>query len=377
MLNFYLIWSFSYVLLLWLISRTWKNQHSYLKVSELKKSVSVVIPFRNELENLPDLIRSIRELSQTEVEILLIDDQSDDGSFEFLENNIADNPEIRILKSPGAGKKEAIEFGVKYSAGEIILSSDADCYFGSNWVSCMVAPFTDERVQLVAGPVLTLESDTVFQRFQRLDWASILVVTNYFFQKKNPVMCSAANMAYRKSTFLQVNGFEGNKSFLSGDDEFLLKKITSQYSEESCVYLSQTEVLVMTKSMKSWPDLLNQRIRWAGKWKAHQSLIHGLAALIPFLIQVIWILSVVFLVQIENGGYILILSWSLKIIIEKQVLGSVLIGYSFPSDWIDSIVAGLAHPIYVMAVGVGVLRGKFNWKGRNNLRNVNFTNKIS
>jgi len=377
MLNFYLIWSFSYVLLLWLISRTWRNQPAKLKVSGLKKSVSVLIPFRNELENLPDLIRSIRKLSHPQVEILLIDDQSEDGSFEFLENGLTDNPEIRILKSPGAGKKEAIEYGVKHSTGEIILSSDADCYFGADWISNMVAPFIDERVQLVAGPVITLESSTVFQRFQQLDWASILVVTNYFFQKKNPVMCSAANMAYRKSAFLLVNGFEGNKSFLSGDDEFLLKKITNQYSGESCVYLNQAEVLVITKSMKSWADLLNQRIRWAGKWKAHQSLFHGLASLIPFLIQVVWMLSFLFLFQIEYGGYVILLSWSLKIIVEKQVLGSVLSGYSFPADWSDAIVTGLAHPVYVMAVGAGVLRGKFNWKGRNNLRSVNLADKIS
>jgi cellulose synthase/poly-beta-1,6-N-acetylglucosamine synthase-like glycosyltransferase len=199
-------------------------------------------------------------------------------------NSIKDNPESRILKSSGAGKKEAIEFGVKYGAGEIILSSDADCYFASNWGSCIVAPFTDERVQLVVCQVTNMESDTVFQHFKRLYWASILVATNYFFQQKNPVMCSAANMAYRKSTFLHVNGFEGYKSLLSGDYEFLLKKITSQYAEESGVYLSQVEVLVMTKSMKSCPDLLNQRIRWAGKWKAHQFLIRELGALIPFLI---------------------------------------------------------------------------------------------
>ena len=377
MLNFYLIWSFSYVLLLWLISRTWRNQPAKLKVSGLKKSVSVLIPFRNELENLPDLIRSIRKLSHPQVEILLIDDQSEDGSFEFLENGITDNSGVRILKSPGVGKKEAIEFGVKQSTGEIILSSDADCYFGTDWISNMVAPFIDERVQLVAGPVLTLENSTVFQRFQQLDWASILVVTNYFFQKKNPVMCSAANMAYRKSAFLLVNGFEGNKSFLSGDDEFLLKKITNQYSSKSCVYLNQTEVLVMTKSMKSWADLLNQRIRWAGKWRAHQSLVHGLAALIPLLIQVVWMLSFVFLVPIDNGGFVLLLSWTLKIIVEKQVLGSVVKSYSFSTGWADSIVTGLMHPIYVMAVGAGVLRGKFNWKGRNNLRSVNLANKIS
>jgi hypothetical protein len=92
---------------------------------------------------------------------------------------------------------------------------------------------------------------------------------------------------------------------------------------------------------------------------------------------VFWVLSVVFLGRTENRGYLLIISLFLKIIIEKQVIGSVVIGYSFPSDWIDSIVARLAHPIYVMAVGVGVLGGKFNWEGRNNLRNVNFTNKIS
>jgi glycosyltransferase involved in cell wall biosynthesis len=376
MLNFYLIWSFSYALLLWLISRTWNSYHPKFSGNQLDKPVSLLIPIRNEIENLPDLVKELYRLSRLNIEIILIDDQSEDLSLDFLKHNLSEKPNIKILKSPGIGKKAAIEFGVKNSVGEIILCSDADCSFSSNWVEKMLRPFSNPEIQLVAGPVISMGDNTFFQRFQQIEWSSILLMSNYFFRSGNPIMCSAANLAYRKSAFQEVNGFEGNESFLSGDDEFLLKKITNRFSSESCVYLNNSEVLVQTKAMKDWSSLINQRVRWAGKWKAHNSLFHGFAALIPFFIQVIWLLSFFILIQMQNGLVVLLVCWAIKILAEKWSLGKVLDTYSITSKWSDALFTGIIHPIFVLWTVFGVIRGKFTWKGRDKVRSVILADKI-
>lgn len=376
MLNFYLIWSFSYALLLWLISRTWKSEYPKISRNQLDNSVSLLIPIRNEMENLPDLVREVLLLSSLDIEIILIDDQSEDNSLRYLKQNFSGKPNIKILKSPGIGKKAAIDFGIKYSKGEIILCSDADCSFPSNWVENMVKPFSNTEIQLVAGPVISRGAATFFQRFQQIEWSSILLVTNYFFHFGKPLMCSAANLAYRKSAFLEVDGFEGNESFLSGDDEFLLKKVTDRFSGDSCVYLNNPEVLVQTKPLKDWRSLINQRIRWAGKWKAHNSVFHGFSAFIPFLIQVIWISSFFILIQRENGFSVLLICWAVKILAEKWFLGRVLESFSISLKWRDALFTGIIHPIYVIWTAIGVIRGKFIWKGRDKMRSVILADKL-
>ena len=230
MLSFYLIWSTCYLILLWLLSRTWRLEDVKVPSAKNDFKVSLLIPFRNEIGNLPSLVNEIQKLQPSIYEVILVDDHSEDGSRKFLENAFQDLTNIKIFKNKGFGKKEAVSLGVSIASGEIICCSDADCRFNENWIENITTPFQSESVQLVAGPVISSGATSFFSSFQQIEWGSILLVTNYFFTKSKPLMCSAANMAYRKSAFEEVNGYQGNLDYSSGDDEFLLKKIAGKIS---------------------------------------------------------------------------------------------------------------------------------------------------
>ncbi len=376
MLNFYLIWSLSYVVLLWLISQTWKRKQVPPKINLTTIPVALLIPFRNEEENLRDLTTQLKSIVYPDLEIILIDDHSQDQSYDLLQKNFAGSKHVTILKNPGIGKKNALEFGLKHAKAEIILTTDSDCNFTVSWIENIVSPFSEQEIQLVAGPVLTSGQSSFFKRFQQIEWASILLLTQYFFAVSKPVMCSAANLAYRRSAFLEVNGYEGNDTYLSGDDEFLLKKIARRYGSSSCKYLNDPSVLVQTKPMNTWSELINQRIRWASKWKAHSSYVHVLSAVIPLMIQLIWMLSLLLLFYSFLGFLIFLFAWTLKIISEKQILGKVLGFFSVSPGWIDFFGTSWLHPIFVIWIALGTIRGKFTWKGRDNLRSVNLADKI-
>jgi biofilm PGA synthesis N-glycosyltransferase PgaC len=365
MICFYLFWTLSYIAILaWCASRWSRGRFDVILRSGFQPC-SLLIPLRNEEENIEPLFAEFTKIDHPSLEILLIDDQSEDATWSLIQVGAQTDARVKVLLSPGVGKKAAIEFGVKQAASELILCSDADCRFPADWVSIMTGPFIDPEVQLVCGPVSSTEDASFFDRFQQIEWASILLVTQLFFSIKRPMICSAANMAYRKSAFQAVGGYEQDRHLLSGDDEFLLKRIAAKFGSASCLYLSHVGEPVLTKAQKTFSDLLNQRIRWAGKWKLHQDWRHALAALGTLMAQLIWLGSVVLLGLGAYGALAFILVWVWKIWAESRTLRRILFTMKDISLK-DQVATGVLHPFYVILVAAGTLRGKFHWKGRAN-----------
>ena len=348
------------------MSRFWVKEQNTSIAQSFRLNVTLLIPFRNEKENIPSLILNLKKLRYPQLEILLVDDHSEDGSLQLLKEGLGELWYVKILESPAFGKKKAVEYGVKMASGEIILCSDADCFFPELWIERMVSPFQDTKIHLVAAAVMVEDKGRFLDIFQSLDWAGILLITSYSFSKNKPLMCSGANLAYRKEAFEKVCGYEGNHEFASGDDEFLLKKIHKFYGQGATGYLSSSESLVKTNPELTWRDLINQRIRWAGKWKAHFSLSHAISALGAFIVQLIWIgsFSLIFL----GGKGILTFGvvWLLKGVAEKISLGGILEVLGCKQNNISILKTSLVHPFYVLWVGIRTLDGKFTWKGREN-----------
>lgn len=368
MLSFYVFFGILYALLLRGLGKIWKLETRRIRQENAPRDVSIVVAYRNEAKNLGSFLDSVLKLTHRPLELVVVNDHSEDGGKLILEayrTKLLD-AEIRLVSSDntGFGKKAAVTQGVEIAGGEFILTTDADCELPAEWVELMLAPFAEEDVHLVAGPVISSGQSGFFERFQQIEWASILLVTQAGFSLGNPILCSAANMVFRKSSFLQVNGFEGNAHIPTGDDEFLLKKIAHQFGIRSARYLAHPDVLVKTQPHSLWSELFSQRMRWASKWRLHGSLSHIFAAVFPVVVQLLWLGSLVLLFQGWKGALVFFLIWILKISFEKMALGKVLKSLSIPmastSFWITSII----HPGYVLGTAVGTLFANYTWKGR-------------
>tara|TARA_R110000850_G_scaffold37904_3_gene99468 strand:+ start:3182 stop:4258 length:1077 start_codon:yes stop_codon:yes gene_type:complete len=353
------------------VSRFWQKGEILPLTKSFFPSVTLIIPFRNEIENIQSLVSNLKKHAYPDLDILLIDDHSEDGSFQLLGKYFEGYQNVRVLQSANEGKKRALEYGVKIASGEIVLCTDADCDFPEYWVEHMILPFQNPKVQLVAGAVMVEGNGKFIEAFQSHDWASILLMTKYTFAQKEPLMCSGANLAYRKEAFQKVNGYEGNRDFASGDDEFLLKKIHKMYGKDACFYLSSPDILVITKPEPNWQALINQRVRWASKWRAHFSLSHAMSAAGVFLMQLIWIGSFYLIFLGGKGVLAFGLGWLIKVIAEKISLGKVLKNLDKQQSNLLIFQTSFVHPFYVLRVGIGTLIGKFTWKGRGNGRSVN------
>ena len=362
----FLGWLVLYIsILLWLFANYKRLKMNFGGNPESLK-VALIIPFRNEEQNVQRLAGQLAAYIPPSWEIIWVDDHSEDSSFPLLTSWIKTHGHKtwQVLSAFGPGKKRALQTGIAVSSAEIIITTDADVILGRQAFSQLLLPFTNPKIQLVAGPVISQCGAGLFEAFQRIEWASILLVTGAFFSFGRPLMCSGANLAFRKQAFIEVKGYQGNENVLSGDDEFLLKKISDRYGSSAAIFISNEKSLVFVPSAQRVKELLQQRIRWAGKWRSHGSFMHASSAVFALIFTLFPYLSVLFYLTGALSGWMLGMIWIGRFICDKLILGRVLQSLGLNSNWMDYVVADGIHPGYVLAVSLGVLRGGFVWKGR-------------
>lgn len=361
-----LVYVILYTALLLLLFFFWKKNTGRHYGGKVDPKVALVIPFRNEMDNLPLMVDQVASYVPQKWQVIWVDDQSDDGSKDFLRGCIQKIPacDWELLDSRGMGKKSALDTGIRNVDADIIITTDADVRFHRNPFLPLIEAFSDPRIQLVAGPVLSSEAKGWFAAFQQIEWASIQLVTGSSFAMKIPLMCSGANLAFRRSAFLEVDGYKGNEHYLSGDDEFLMKKIVHQFGVRCVSFLSTPGALVEVFPFEGLGGFIQQRVRWAGKWRSHRSLPHVFGAAIGFMIPVFALISIVLWQEGRCGFLAFMFFWFIKICAEYYVLGRILLFYGKKQRLVSHILTSVVHPWYVFRVGLGTLYGKFTWKGR-------------
>lgn len=131
--------------------------------------VSVVVPIYNGEFDLPDLISCL--LAQTypkhQVEYLLVDNNSSDRTFTFLETAAEHCPiTIRTLSEKQIQSSYAARnTGIRAAKSEIIAFTDADCRPQHQWLEALVQPFVNQDVTIVAGEIAALPGKTLLEQY--------------------------------------------------------------------------------------------------------------------------------------------------------------------------------------------------------------------
>ncbi len=235
--------------------------------------VTLIIPTRNEEDQILSCLQSIKAQTYPEnlLEVIVVNDHSTDQTESLVRGFEAGNVRLINLSdhlAPGkpvwAFKKKAIEVAIGQSGGDLVVTTDADCIAGKDWISSVVTCYESGGCKLIAGPVgLHLERG-FFQKLQSLDFISLQGLTGSLLQMGNPVICNGANLAYERKTFLELGGFQGVDHMASGDDVFLLQKINRAYPGQCC-FLKCRKALVRTRAQQDLASFFQQRIRWASK----------------------------------------------------------------------------------------------------------------
>lgn len=322
--------------------------------------VSVIVPFRNEVNNLPKLVDSLKQLNydRSFLEIILVNDHSTD---EPELNNLSSEFKILHLPDDLQGKKAALNYGISNSAGEIIITTDADCVVQPDWINSIVKQFLNHQTQLVFGGVVFANDETRFSGLQQTEFAPVIGVGAASNAIGFPIMCNGANLAFRKSAFEKVNGYEGNYHIASGDDEYLMYKINKVY-RNAIAYLKNKEAVVYTKAQPTFKELISQRIRWASKWNSNKSFYKSSLAILVVLSSILTIISLAIGFVQQSALYLSIAST--KIILDGFFTHLVLKSMGKSLNVFYYLFIVVLYPIYTLYIGIAANAKSYTWKGR-------------
>ncbi|MDR2272183.1 MAG: glycosyltransferase [Sphingobacterium sp.] len=367
----YLLISFACVyaiLVLWM-RRGWAAIQTAQSPLTYTKTVSVIIAARNEELNIRRTIEAIlnQNFRSELLELIIIDDHSDDNTSAVVREYAERGVKLIQLNENGrmnSYKKLAISRAIDCCKGEIIITTDADCRMGTNWLATVIGTFEKEEAYLLSSPVVYSEEKSFFERLQTLEFLYLIGLGAAGIGNSKPTTCNGANLAYRKDIFKQMGGFKGIDELASGDDELFLHKVAEKYPER-IAFCKSEDAIVYTDAKPDLSSFISQRRRWASKstkYKNKGVIALGIAI---WLFNVLLLLAAILAISgVKTLCWFVLFALLLKLSVEFLFI-KPLTSFAKRSEllWYLPILS-LAHILYLAYIGILGNIGKYDWKGR-------------
>lgn len=329
--------------------------------------VSVVIAARNEAANLPVLLAGLidQDYSEVNYEVLIADDRSDDATWEIIQDFQSRSARIKGIQitetSPTmAPKKHALTQAIEASSGEIILTTDGDCRVSRTWIRSMVNSLAEGAGISIGFSAVDRSAGTLLSAYQHLDFMALMTANAGYLGWGQAWSGSGQNLAYRRSLFTAIGGFNPVADRPSGDDVYLVQAI-SRIAPAG--FNSDSGGFVKTRPQPTTGDFLRQRVRWASNSR-------GLAQTRPLFLV---FLTSAFLTNLIILGSLLYLSatagflaliFFLKLLCEGLVIRAGGRRFQEPVMLSTFLIWSLLQPIYIPIVGLAGWLGRFTWKNQ-------------
>lgn len=180
-----------------------------------RPSISVVITAHNAAATIGDCLRSVAaqpEAQRGQLEIVLVDDRSSDGTSEAaLAAGAAGLKLIRIDRPASerlTTRQQALATGFAAARGDFVLTMDADGHAAPGWAAAMTAPIASREADAVAGPVFFRAASGWLGVWQTVDVSYYLLVCKLLNRLGLAAGVLFGNFAFRREWFERVGGFE-------------------------------------------------------------------------------------------------------------------------------------------------------------------------
>jgi cellulose synthase/poly-beta-1,6-N-acetylglucosamine synthase-like glycosyltransferase len=326
---------------------------------------SIIIPYRNEASNLPSLLRDLQALEYPAswLEILLVDDESEDNSFELVRDFIAQHQLPWTSIQTKGGKKKAIYYALQKAQNEYILSLDADCQFRPNLLTTYRYAVQKQGGSMIAGPVAFSSNNTFWGHFLALEFLSLVVSGAGAIGLNQPIMLNAANLLYKRLDALDFYQ-QADLNLQSGDDIFLMHFIQKKHGNQAITFLKHPEAIVLTPAPPTFQKWIQQRLRWTSKAKHYQWNNTSRVAILILLFNMS-ILSLLLCSAFSNYCFQLwLIAISTKVLIDLPLLISGALFFDKKASLKYFLFLEILYPFYIVFVGIFGLFSKPLWKGR-------------
>jgi cellulose synthase/poly-beta-1,6-N-acetylglucosamine synthase-like glycosyltransferase len=365
----------AYAVLISYYHKAWNHLPGFAAAGKTPSTtISVIIAARNEAANIQPLLQSLHEQQYPHelYEVIIVDDHSTDDTWLLLQQ--AEFPGLKLItlrleehvektSVTAAYKKKAIETGIGVATGTLIVTSDADCRFHTNWLQTIASFYEDKGAKFIAAPVVMNTNKSLLSVFQSLDFITLQGITAASVYKRFHSMCNGANLAYERSAFYEVKGFEQIDNIPSGDDMLLMHKIYRQYPND-VFYLKSEQAIVSTEPAASWKQFFHQRIRWASKADRYDDKRIFWVLLLVYLLNVCFLAMAVASFFKNTWLFFLLLLLLAKVLIEFPFVNSVAIFFGRQRLMKYFSFLQPLHILYTIIAGWLGKFGRYEWKGR-------------
>ena len=326
------------------------------QTSELLETVGVIVPMRNEAENVEGLVATLAA-QEGSFHFYLLDDNSEDQTFELLHRFTDGDSRFTVLKGAvlddkWIGKTWALQQLYEASQEEVLVSLDADVRLSNDALNKAVTTLHGARLDFVSPYPRQIAQSFAERLIQPLlQWSWLTTVPLRYAESSGQKSMAVANGQFfvvRRSALISIGGYQSVKHAVI-DDVFLARELIKSGSAGTVINGS---AIAETHMYGSW----NEIEAGYGKSlnKAFGSVI-GAVCVVAFL----FVTSVAPLILgLLGNAY----GWlGLAAIVGTRVLSAI----KSRGNVLDSVL----HPISVVAliyliVYSYLMRGSIQWKGR-------------
>ena len=273
------------------VAQKWRVRHARFD-SAFRPPVSVIIAAYNEEKVIVRTVESILRNGYDDLELVIVDDGSQDATLEILRRDFGDRPNVRILSQPNGGKSSALNNAIAHAQHDILIALDADTIFRTGTIEKLVRHFADSQVGAVSGNARVGNRNSWITRFQSIEYIYGFNLDRRALDLLNAItVVPGAVGAWRKDLILKLGGFGDDT--LAEDTDLTLKIRRAGYQiryEEGGV--------AFTEAPEDTRGLAKQRFRWAfgtlqAAWKHRDALFVPKYGTLGFVaLPSIWIFQV-------------------------------------------------------------------------------------
>jgi cellulose synthase/poly-beta-1,6-N-acetylglucosamine synthase-like glycosyltransferase len=305
----------------------------------------------------------VQNFTKKQFEIIIVNDHSTDSTTEIVREYFGQFENLKIFELPEheKGKKAALYKGIKEASHPLVVTTDADCIVGAEWLSTIADYYCQNNKKLCIGPVF-ITSNTYWEQLQALELSSLIASSAGAAGIHHPIMCNGANLAFSKDVWLEViDTIPENNA--SGDDMFLMEAILQKYPG-SIGFVKSKKAVVQTFACPNIKTFAQQRARWASKYKFYRNPFIVITALITFFFS--FTITLCILLSFFRPHFILlfIFLYALKTLIDWPILRSFNSFFNSTNNLKWYLPLQLVYPLYVTFTALIGILVNFRWKGR-------------
>lgn len=219
--------------------------------------VSVLIPCFNEARVIEASVRRVLASTAVDIEIIVIDDGSRDGTGDIVEQAFAGEPKVKLLRLENGGKARALNKGLELAKGEFIVALDADTQFPKKTIARLVRWFEDDRIGAVAGNAKVGNRINLVTRWQALEYITAQNLERRALARLDAItVVPGAVGAWRAEALKQVGGYPPDT--LAEDQD-----LTIAIQRQGWKVRYDQDAVAFTEAPESFKALAKQRFRWA------------------------------------------------------------------------------------------------------------------